>query len=187
MKLDYWYFENFFNSDQIKKINHFIDNNFYGLEKEELNATDTQQNKIKYASVKLINWEKIKHLTNELDQKLYNVNQENFGYDIYPINNNDVCNLNIYSSKMGSKYGWHIDQSENDIFDIKFTVLINLSFEIYKGGEFKLFNGNEYEVKEINKPGNVIMFKSFLNHSVLPITEGERRTLAIFIKGPRFK
>jgi PKHD-type hydroxylase len=59
--------------------------------------------------------------------------------------------------------------------------------EQYEGGQFQLFNTNEYEVKELNIPGNVVMFKSYINHRVLPVTKGQRRTLAIFLKGPKFR
>jgi predicted 2-oxoglutarate/Fe(II)-dependent dioxygenase YbiX len=72
------------------------------------------------------------------------------------------------------------------MYDIKLTVLINLSLKSYEGGKFCLWRGNETEVKELNTPGNAIMFKSNINHKVYPIIKGERRTLAIFIKGPRF-
>ena len=185
MKIDYWYFNNFFNKKNIKEINDFIDKNFEFFENEKLQSTINNK-KIKFAIVKQITWKKIKHLFNDIEQYITSINQENFGYDIYPINDIDVCNLNIYSHKNSGQYDWHTDESNNDIHDLKLTVLINLSIEKYSGGNFKIFNrGNEYEVKELNIPGNVIIFKSFLNHKVTPILKGERRTLTIFFKGKR--
>jgi len=185
MKIDYWYFNNFFNKKNIKEINDFIDKNFEFFENEKLQSTINDK-KIKFATVKQITWKKIKHLFNDIEQHITSINQENFGYDIYPINDIDVCNLNIYSHKNSGQYDWHTDESNNDIHDLKLTVLINLSIEKYSGGNFKIFNrGNEYEAKELNIPGNVIIFKSFLNHKVTPILKGERRTLTIFFKGKK--
>ena len=99
----------------------------------------------------------------------------------------DTCNLNIYSYKNLEKYDWHTDETNRELIDIKMTILINLSLKEYEGGNFYLFKGNEIEVKELNNPGNVVMFKSYVNHKVTPITKGERRTLAIFLYGPAFK
>ena len=187
MKIDYWYFNNFINNKQIKKINNFIDKNFEFIEDEKLHAT-IDDKKIKFATVKQITWKKIKHLFNDIEKYIISVNQINFGYHIYPINDVDICNLNIYSHKDSGQYNWHNDESNNDIHDLKLTVLINVSTKQYSGGNFKIFNrGKEYEVKELNNPGNVVMFKSFLNHKVTPVLNGERRTIAIFLKGRRFK
>ena len=98
-----------------------------------------------------------------------------------------MVNYNIYSSKNKDNYDWHVDGTLNPLIDIKFTILINLSNKPYKGGDFKIFNSTEYKIPTINTPGNMIMFKSFLNHKVEKVTEGERITLDIFVKGPAFK
>jgi PKHD-type hydroxylase len=187
MKIDYWYFNNFFNKKDIKEINNFIDKNFEFFEDSKLHAT-IDNKKIKFATVKQITWKKIKHLFNDIEKYITAINEENFGYHIYPINDVDLCNLNIYSHKDSGQYDWHNDESNNDIYDLKLTVLINVSTEKYSGGNFKIFNrGREYEVKELNNEGNVVIFKSFLNHKVIPVLSGERRTVAIFLKGKRFR
>ena len=111
----------------------------------------------------------------------------NFGYDIFEVPDLELFNLNIYSSKDKAKYDWHTDGSENPKIDTKLTILINVSLKTYEGGNFYLFNNNEFEVPELNEPGNAIMFKSAINHKVLPVTKGERRTLAIFLYGPAFR
>ena len=73
-------------------------------------------------------------------------------------------------------------------YDIKFTVLINVSEEKYSGGKFKLMHGGKPEhVKELDEPGNMIMFRSYTLHKVEPVTKGERKTLTLFLTGPNFK
>ena len=59
--------------------------------------------------------------------------------------------------------------------------------KIYCRQHANTFNQFEEEVVELNTPGNVIMFKSFINHKVSPVISGERRTLALFLSGPNFK
>jgi PKHD-type hydroxylase len=186
-KFDYWLWENLFNENKIKEINNIIDNNFDCLEPENLGAKDLQGNKKKSSTVKLISFEKIKtHLKYFKEQFIKTANFE-FGYEIFDIKNFDKLNFNIYSSDNNSKYDWHTDSSRSDLYDTKLTVLINLSLTNYEGGQFELFNGNQYEIEKLNKPGNAIMFKSYINHRVLPVTKGERRTLTIFLHGPKFR
>ncbi len=183
---DYWYWENILNNERIIEINNFIENNFIGLENKDQGAKDLKGNYKKNSTVKIISFKLIKKLIPDLIDNVILTSQQNFGYNIFYPNNLDSCNLNIYSSKNKEKYDWHIDNSRSDLYDIKLTVLINLSLKPYTGGKFYLFNNNENEIKELNNPGNMIMFKSHINHKVTPVIKGERRTLAIFLKGPKF-
>ena len=186
-KFDYWFWENLYDENKIKQINDIIDNNFQSFEPENLGAKDLQGNRKKSSTVKLINFEKIKtHLNNFKDEFIKTANFE-FGYNIFDVKDDTKLHFNIYSSLNKSKYDWHTDTSRSDLYDTKLTVLINLSLTNYDGGQFELFNGEKYEVEKLNKPGNAIMFKSHINHRVLPITKGERRTLTIFLCGPKFR
>ena len=63
------------------------------------------------------------------------------------------------------------------------TLLINLSEEVYVGGELIV---NKIAAENFRAPGSVILFKSHLWHEVTPVTVGERITLAYFINGPKF-
>ena len=52
--------------------------------------------------------------------------------------------------------------------------------------KFEYFNVKWREIKELEKPGNVVMIRSHFHHKVTPVTSGERRTLTHFMVGPRF-
>ena len=68
------------------------------------------------------------------------------------------------------------------------TLLINLSEESYDGGEFELSMGQKPEtIVEYSSPGSVVMFKSHILHRVKPVTSGTRKSLTLFITGPRFQ
>jgi len=186
-KFDYWFWENCFNKKQIKKINDFIEKNFDKIEDKKFGAKDEEGNLKKNTFVKCISWKKVKHLFEQVHTDVIESARKNFGYDVYDVSDKNDVLLNTYSYKNKSKYDWHIDSVDSDLFDIKLTVLINLSLNEYEGGDFKIFNQNETVIKELKNPGNVIMFKSKLNHCVTPITKGERKTLTIFICGPKFR
>ena len=97
----------------------------------------------------------------------------------------DFVNLNTYTK--GNKYDWHKDsEPESGITDTKFTILINLSTKKYEGGNLEQYSYGPQEVTPLNDPGTVVMFPSYVYHRVTPITKGERRSLAIFIRGPKF-
>jgi len=49
-----------------------------------------------------------------------------------------------------------------------------------------MFKTNQFSIPKFNKPGDMLMFKSYINHKVSPILSGERRTLTLFFHGPRF-
>ena len=188
MKHDYWQWPSYLNTKQIKDINNYIDSSFFEKEPEECAALDAESNRKKFLETKLIPFFKLKNYLPNLWDIISATNLNNFGYDIIPFNDTcDSIHYNKYSSKTKDRYDWHVDGSKSSLLDIKFTVLINISNKKYTGGEFKLFNTNEYIVNELSNPGNMIMFRSYLNHKVEKVTSGERRTLALFIKGPAFR
>jgi hypothetical protein len=185
--IDYWFFKEQLNEEEIKELNKFIIQNYDFIEKKESHARGNNNEKIKFAEVKCIYWHKLKDKLNYIYEKTTSVLREEFGYHIFDLYDHDTCNLNIYDSSIEGGYDWHIDgNSGRKMFDIKGTILINLSIKPYTGGEFQIFQRGGYTVEELSKPGNVIVFKSFLNHKVTKVLTGERRTLALFIKGPKF-
>ena len=46
-----------------------------------------------------------------------------------------------------------------------------------------MFNTNEFEAAELNTPGNMIMFKSYINHRVEKVLTGERKNTSFIYKG----
>lgn len=186
-KFNYWHWNNLINKKDIIKINNFIEENFDLIEDKESSSKDLNNNYKKNSTVKIISFKKIKHLLNNIIEYAVYTARHNFGYDVFYPSDLDGCNLNIYSDNNLGKYDWHTDGTNNPLTDIKFTILINVSLKKYEGGSFYLFHNNEMEIKELNNAGNIVMFKSAINHKVTPVTKGERRTLAIFLYGPAFK
>jgi PKHD-type hydroxylase len=185
MNYSYWYINNFCNRNEINKITSFIEKKFDYKQDVENSAKDIKGKTKKHLNTLVINFKKIKHLVENLESKIHSINENNFGYILYPFNSSTEALLNIYDSKQKSNYDWHIDSSKSILKDFKLTVLLNLS-KSYEGGQLCFFEGNEFVVEEF-KPGTLLLFKSHINHKVMPVTKGTRKTLSLFCTGPKFR
>ena len=67
-------------------------------------------------------------------------------------------------------------------------MLVNLSTEPYEGGEFQTYlTSGEESHPGFDKPGSAIMIKSPILHRVKPIISVTRKSLVMFINGPKFR
>lgn len=178
--LDSCYNKKFFNKNRIDHLCDTIERNHHEIEQSKNQAADKKKTKtlLVYRGV-------IKELTKDLESFVIWANQKYFGYDLHPFNDHDICLYNIYNSH--GEYDYHVDTSRSDLWDMKLTVLVNLSTEKFTGGQFMIYNGVEYEAPELAEPGSVLIIKSFLNHKVKPILSGQRKTLTLFGCGPKLK
>jgi PKHD-type hydroxylase len=67
---------------------------------------------------------------------------------------------------------------------LSLTLLLNDDFE---GGEFQVNDGKEEMAITVpmNK-GRVVLFPSFMIHRVKPVTKGVRKSLVVWVLGPKF-
>ena len=72
--------------------------------------------------------------------------------------------------------------------ELSMTILLN---DDYEGGNFEFALYKDEECKKIipdfNKFGSIVVFPSFVEHRVKPITKGERHSLVCWFVGPPFK
>ena len=181
-KFDYLFYKDFFQPREIQLLNQYFEANHDDL--ESINNTATGRKKTRTL---VMAYFKVKHHLKNIENLIYDLNERNFGYDINPIKDGDCVLLNVYDSKEKGKYDWHVDSSRSDIYDTKLTVLVNVSTQKYEGGEFSLFSSGSLKVEELDKPGNLIIIKSSMNHKVDVVTKGKRKTLTLFINGPKFR
>ena len=85
-------------------------------------------------------------------------------------------------------YNWHIDSSDfpssPPVRKVSCFVLLNDSAE-FEGGDLQVRVWNEETIKLTQGQG--LFFASFLQHRVLPITEGVCKSMLIWYNGPSFK
>lgn len=185
---DYWLWPKYFNPPDVQGLRELVQKNIHGNEEVGKGAVTKGGEQLKFLKTRQVYLHKLRKFLQPVFNSIYYINDREFQYDLFrSFENFEMANYNVYSSKTKDHYGWHIDSSHNGNYDTKFTVLINLSAEPYKGGDFMYFNQEPIRISKFRNPGSVLMFKSYLNHKVTSVTSGERITLTIFMHGPRFK
>ena len=108
----------------------------------------------------------------------------------FEITHGESIQLTRYKSTEGGFYNTHADVPRDAWVDCrKLSIVIQLSDpDEYEGGEF-VFNGRKLidEIPHLKEAGSVIMFPSYCQHSVLPVTKGTRYSLVNWLRGPKFK
>ena len=176
---DYWVWPDFFSNKEVKQLNNIVKkykNKDLVLEKaEEAKKTST---------VYQVQYNYIKNNLEKLIDNVHFINERHFGYNLFEIQN-PMLNYNIYNKN--SEYEWHRDGSNVHTFDIKLTLLINISVNKYEGGDFSFFNSaHKQTINDFSKSGDAIIFKSHCLHKISPVVEGKRESLTMFLTGPKF-
>ena len=186
---DYWIWKPYFNLKNVKQLTKLIEANIHGDEPSDKAATGRDGKQLKFLKTRYVFIHKLAKFLKPLLKQVYYINDREFQWDVFKtFDDFDLCNYNVYSFKTKDNYEWHVDSTGADVnFETKFTILINLSDKKYNGGDFLYFQQQQHNIVEFKNPGAVLMFKSYLNHKVTPVTSGTRKTLTIFINGPRFK
>ena len=77
---------------------------------------------------------------------------------------------------------------DGNVRKLSMTILLNGN---YQGGEFKFASYNklksEVETTDFKNAGSVIVFPSWIEHQVAPVTKGTRYSLVAWFVGPPFK
>ena len=122
----------------------------------------------------------------DLYDLIYNVA---FGFEL---NELQTIQFTEYNGNKKAKYDWHtdLDWFDKGMSQRKLSVVVQLSDpKDYKGGEFEIANADydKQTKSNIKEKGSIIVFPSFLEHRVKPVTEGKRLSLIGWIKGSKFR
>lgn len=121
-----------------------------------------------------------------------NINDEFYGFEL---NGYNQIQYTVYSSEDQGMYDWHMDtflgRNDNKTEDTRKLTLVMLLSDPsrdFVGGDF-LLNYSKEETAEtlpLSK-GRIVAFPSFLLHKVKPVIRGVRKSLVIWVEGPKFK
>lgn len=104
----------------------------------------------------------------------------------YETNNREAIQFASYGPEQ--HYNWHVDNFPlcGKDTDRKLTVvcLLNDTSE-FTGGDFQIRLYSEYTAP-LTK-GSIIAFPSILEHRVVPVTKGVRKSATMWLNGPRFR
>lgn len=112
----------------------------------------------------------------------------------FDLNGYDQYQYTEYYSKDNGHYDWHVDthfgpqpkNSYSETRKLSLTLLLNDPDKDFTGGELQI--GNEKNYESVNaKRGTMILFPSFQLHRVAPVTRGIRKSLVVWVLGPKFR
>lgn len=182
MKYDFYYIPDFYTTDECKTITSLIRD----PESNTWEHTTGAPGVINTATRCNVDNKSLSPLIDRFNDIITHINQEYFGLDIYPTTPYEVLTYNQYDATNQGEYSWHMDKVFSEPYDIKLTAILNISTDVYEGGELELFLNFPRAMQEF-KPGTLLLFPSYIPHRVTPVTDGTRITLARWVKGPSFK
>lgn len=114
------------------------------------------------------------------------VNKE-MGWDFDLTAMTECIQYTEYDSQYQGFYDWHLDIGNNTSSKRKISISIQLSSDKeYEGGDLEFKTGRQIET--VSKKENcAILFPSYFLHRVKPVTKGVRKSLVLWISGPKFK
>jgi PKHD-type hydroxylase len=121
-------------------------------------------------------------------EKLYDavmkINSNHFKYSICYI---EPLQYSVYKEEVAGFYNVHCDShlrnTSGFIRKISFSILLNDPSE-FEGGQLLFHIEKEPIEAKLEKKGDMVLFPSFIPHSVTPVTKGVRKTLVGWICGP---
>jgi PKHD-type hydroxylase len=120
-------------------------------------------------------------------QYIQQANRNAFGFDI---DNVGDIQYTEYDEADEGHYDWHhdINWAEDRAYSRKLSITVQLTGEDdYEGGEFSFCEVQNPNVNSSKKLGTVLVFPSYLQHKVAPVTKGKRISLVGWFEGPRWK
>jgi PKHD-type hydroxylase len=105
----------------------------------------------------------------------------------YSLGGQEPTQLGRYKSTDQGHYDWHMDAGvPKNGQQRKLSISILLSDPSdFEGGELQ-FKGIE-DRKILTKQGSIVVFPSFIEHKVTPVTKGVRYTAVTWANGPSFR
>ena len=144
-------------------------------------GTDTKK---RVTTISWIPFKEMGHMYQDLNTFIQKANENHFGFGDIRVTEN--AQFTEYPE--GGFYDWHMDCDVNmghepPVRKISMTVLLNDPSE-FEGGHLELMAPGKFaELKQ----GHAIIFASFLNHRVNPVTKGIRQSLVVWFGGKAFR
>jgi len=109
-----------------------------------------------------------------------------FHYDLFGFH--DALQYTVYYGSKNGHFNWHMDSGDSyggPQRKLSISILLSDPDE-YEGGDFQFFDGWPHTVTHKER-GTMIIFPSWLQHRVTPVTKGVRKALVGWVCGPKFR
>jgi PKHD-type hydroxylase len=112
------------------------------------------------------------------------LNERTYQFDLRGFSEN--FQYTIYHGTEGGHYDWHIDQGPLHVRR-KLSLSLQVSHSSqYEGCDLQFHAGNKIETAPRER-GTVIAFPSYVLHRVTPVVSGTRKSIVVWVTGPKFK
>ena len=135
-------------------------------------------------TISWIPFKEMEPMYNQINSFIQQTNLNHFGFDDIQIT--EQAQFTEYP--VGGFYDWHMDSDVNmahepPIRKISMTCLLSHESQ-FEGGDLEITAPGKFAKL---KQGHAVMFASFLNHRVAPVTRGVRQSLVMWFGGKPFR
>ena len=152
-----------------------------GMGRKPEGGLDTKK---RVTTIGWIPFKEMQPMYNQINEFIQKANRNHFGFENVQIT--EQAQFTEYPE--GGFYDWHMDTDVNmthepPVRKISMTLLLSPENQ-FEGGDLELMApGKRVKLKQ----GHAIIFASFLNHRVAPVTRGVRQSLVMWFGGEPFK
>jgi PKHD-type hydroxylase len=183
----YAYWENGFSESEISDIikvgeSKIIAPAVVGHDEQGKEVPEIRTSKVSWLGYNDIPW-----LYDRMSFIARKLNGQYFQFDLTGFN--EDFQYTVYNGENAGHYDWHVDKgyTTSGFPPRKLSLVLTLSDpEEYEGGDLMLHGDNGIETVKPGK-GIVHAFPSYVLHKVTPVAKGTRRTIVVWISGPKFK
>lgn len=178
-----------FTTDQLDAIEQMCLSNV--LDKATtIGQDDTQQSCIRKSACKFYNVNSdTQWIFSRLNEVIEYANNSLFNFDL---NGYDTFQYTEY--RLNGEYNFHQDSSEfwnpsmneTETRKLSLSLVLNTPKVDFEGGEFETRTHSSDTVHESAR-GRIFMFPSYVVHRVSPVTRGIRKSLVVWVTGPKFR
>ena len=177
----YYYWESFFNEEEVTELNN-IGNSIESVDGTTFDGSDKN---VRVGKISWMNYTKAEWAFDRIWESVINTNEAQDGWNLDVRGYGEDAQYTIYdATEENSFYNWHQDIGPEHQHR-KISVTLQLSDESdYEGGNVNLENVGTIPFKS---KGDMIIFPSVFGHEVLPVTKGIRKSLVIWLTGPKLR
>ena len=181
--VEFSWFDNLFSNEEVDRIVKLWDVSLVQDAEVSSGAESIVRNDLRQAEVMFIKSSDHQWIYDRIWNAAVSANNRYYHFDLSGFQ----CELQLMNYGQDHFFNWHMDFGDGIGLTRKLSVSVQMSSEQdYQGGDFQ-FMINEEQLSAPKAKGTAIVFPSFVQHRVTPITSGFRKSLVALIEGPPFK
>jgi PKHD-type hydroxylase len=127
----------------------------------------------------------------KLNIAIESINNSFYGFELYGYKDYQYAE---YDGSVSGRYGAHMDlimtdAKPADLLDtrkLSLSIILSDPINDFTGGDFLIYEGANPTKIDAQK-GSIIFFPSFMLHEVTPVISGIRKSIVVWVEGPKFK